>query len=781
MIWTPFSLILLAAISPFVVRLTKGSAGWFLAALPAGLFVWFTTYLPIAPGESLREAVSWVPGMGVEIAFLLDGLSVTFALLVTGIGALVILYAGSYMAGDEKRTTLFSYLLLFLGAMLGLILSDNLISLFVFWELTSVTSYLMIGIYHEKEDSRSAALMALLVTGAGGLCLLGGFVLWAVMGGDLGLSGTSAWSISELANVQVRDHPLYIGMVILVCLGALTKSAQFPFHFWLPRAMAGPTPVSALLHSATMVKAGVYLIARLSPHIGGTLPWELMLIPAGLVTMLIGAGRALGQTDLKKILAFSTVSVLGMLVALLGAGSEKAVEAAIVLLVAHALYKATLFMVAGCIDHATGTREVSALGGLRKLLPFTFAAGILAALSKAGAPPMFGFVGKELFYEFKLNIDTLRGILILSAVATNVALVATALMVGLRPFIGPIKETPTKPHEAPPSMLVGPLILAATGLLVGLYPGFFGDLMGSAMVSTILGENVDLHLALWHGVSPDALAVLGLSAVTLMIGIWVFARTKERLSPVGAFCQRTAAYGPDLWYRFLLKRLYSDAGKVTRLIQTGYLRHYIVVILAAAVLAVAPPLLRSFAGHAPDFTGSLRVHEVVTALVAAAGAILTIRFRSRLAAVAALGITGSSVALLFMFFSAPDLSITQIMIETLSVILFVLLFSRVPRFTVKHGPGMRAVNLVVAVSAGAMMTLLVLASATIHTPADVTRYFMDSSYSLAHGRNIVNVILVDFRAVDTIGEISVVAAAAFGVLAMLKLTPWRKEKKGEDA
>jgi len=779
MIWTPFSLFALAVLSPLIVRLTKGSAGWVLGALPAALFVFFAGYLPIAPGESVREAVSWVPGMGVEIAFLLDGLSGTFALLVTGIGALVIVYAGGYMAGDEKRTSLFAYMLFFLGAMLGLVLSDNLVSLFVFWELTSICSYLMIGIYSDREESRSAALMALLVTGAGGLCLLGGFVLWAVIGGESGLAGASAWSLSELSNLEVREHPLYAGMIVLVLLGAITKSAQFPFHFWLPNAMAGPTPVSALLHSATMVKAGIYLIARLSPTLGGTVLWEAILIPAGLLTMLIGAGRALGQTDLKKILAFSTVSVLGMLVALLGAGSEKAVQAAVVLLVAHALYKATLFMVAGSIDHATGTREVGALGGLRKLLPLTFAAGLLAALSKAGAPPMFGFVGKELFYEFKLGIDTFRGILILAAVATNVVLVATALMVGYRPFVGKLQETPKKPHEAPFSMLVGPLILAATGLLVGLYPAFFDVLMGSAMASSVLGYQVDLHLALWHGISPDAMAVLFLSALTLAIGIFVYSRTKKRLSPVGALCTRVSAYGPERWYRWGLARLYADAGRVTRLIQTGYLRRYIVVIVAAAVFAVAPPLIRSFSGHPIDLNDSLRFHEVVIALVAMAGALLTVRLASRLAAVAAVGVTGSAVALLFLLFSAPDLSITQIMVETLSVILFVLLFSRLPKSGKETRVGIRVGNLVVALAAGTMMTLLVLASGTIHLPADTARYFAESSYPLAHGRNVVNVILVDFRAVDTIGEISVVAAAAFGVLAMLKLVPSRK--KGGDA
>ncbi|MEN8150726.1 MAG: hydrogen gas-evolving membrane-bound hydrogenase subunit E [Planctomycetota bacterium] len=779
MIWAPFALFGLAFLSPLVVRATGRFAGWVLAALPAGLFVLFAGYLPIAPLESVRETVAWMPGLDVEIAFLIDGLSGTFALLVTGIGALVIVYAGDYMKGDDKRTRLFAYLLFFLGAMLGLVLSDNLVSLFVFWELTSVSSYLMIGIYHDREDSRSAALMALLVTGAGGLCLLGGFVLLGIIGGDLGLSGASAWSISEFADLPVRDHPLYAAMLVLVLLGCLTKSAQFPFHFWLPNAMAGPTPVSALLHSATMVKAGVYLVARLSPTLGGTALWEWMLVPAGLATMLIGAGRALGQTDIKKILAFSTLSVLGMLMALLGAGKEKAVEAAVVLLVAHALYKATLFMVAGSIDHETGTREVGSLGGLRKLLPFTFAAGLLAALSKAGAPPLFGFVGKEMFYGYKLGVDTFRGLLILAAVLTNVALVATALMVGLRPFVGKLEPTPKKPHEAPPGMLVGPLLLAAAGLLVGLYPAFFDDLMGSAMASSILGRPVDLHLALWHGISPDALAVMGLSAVTLLAGIWLFRRTKDRLSPVGSFCHRASAYGPELWYRHGLAGLYAGAGRVTRAIQTGYLRHYVLVVVTVAVLAAVPPLARNLLDHAPVLEDSLRFHEVVIALVAMAGAILTIRIRSRLAAVAAVGVTGAAVALLFLLFAAPDLAITQIMVETLSVILFVLLFRGLPRSDARPKGAARAANLVVAIAAGAMMTLLVLAAATVSTPADAARYFAAASQPAAHGRNVVNVILVDFRAVDTLGEISVVAAAAFGVLAMMRLVPGRK-KKGVD-
>jgi len=327
-------------------------------------------------------------------------------------------------------------------------------------------------------------------------------------------------------------------------------------------------------------------------------------------------------------------------------------------------------------------------------------------------------------------------------------------------------------------MLIGPLVLALTGLFVGLAPALFDHSVGSAMASAVLGYRVDLHLALWHGVSPDALAVMGLSAATLLIGIFVFKRTKRRLSPVGAFCTRLSARGPELWYAFGLKHLYADTGKVTRLVQTGYLRQYIAVIVAAAVLAVAPPLIRTISGRFPVLEFQLRFHEVVIALVAMAGAILTIRFTSRLTAVAAVGVTGASVALLFMLFSAPDLAITQIMVETLSLVLFVLLFVRLPKSSLPPETGIKACRAVIAIAAGAMMTLLVLASQTMHLPADVAQYFAEASYPLAHGRNVVNVILVDFRAGDTIGEISVVAAAAFGVLAMLKLKPRRDTEEG---
>jgi len=343
----------------------------------------------------------------VDLSFALDGLSLAFVLLVSGIGALVLIYSGAYLGEQPGGGRFFAYLLLFMGSMLGLVLSDNVITLFVFWELTSISSYLLIGFHHHTETSRASALKALLVTGAGGLLLLAGLLLMMLAAVQLGLPFEKAGRISALFSVDFRQHPLYLPILVLLLLGAFTKSAQVPFHFWLPAAMAAPTPVSAYLHSATMVKAGVYLLARFHPILGDTIQWETLMIGVGVLTTLVGAIMATGQRDLKRILAYSTISVLGILTTLLGVGTVLAVEAAVVFLVAHALYKAALFMVAGNIDHETGTRDVTRLGGLRSLMPVTAITGILASLIKAGSPPMFGFIGKEALYTATLDIEIL--------------------------------------------------------------------------------------------------------------------------------------------------------------------------------------------------------------------------------------------------------------------------------------------------------------------------------------------------------------------------------------
>jgi multicomponent Na+:H+ antiporter subunit A len=391
MIFAVLSGFMLAIIAPWLHRLTRGATGWLLALLPAGLAVYFASLLgSVANGEAITISRPWATGLGINLSFYVDGLSLLFALMITGIGALVIIYAGSYLAGKPQLTRFYTLVLMFMASMLGVVLAGNLITIFVFWELTSLTSFLLIGLDHDRPGARAAALQALLVTGGGGLALMAGLLLMGQIGGSLELA-------TLLSNGNaVREHALYVPVLLLILLGAFTKSAQTPFHFWLPNAMEAPTPVSAYLHSATMVKAGVYLLARLSPLLGGTDEWHYLVTGAGIVTMLLGALLALVQTDLKRILAYSTVSTLGALVLLLGLDTTLSVKAAMLFLLVHALYKGALFLVAGILDHETGTRDIRRLGGLARAMPITAAAAVLAALSMAGLPPMLGFINKEL-------------------------------------------------------------------------------------------------------------------------------------------------------------------------------------------------------------------------------------------------------------------------------------------------------------------------------------------------------------------------------------------------
>jgi len=766
-----------APVAPAVARMLGRRTGWLLALVPAGIFVSFWRSLPIAPGETHTWRVPWVPDLGVELAFLADGLSTTFALLITGIGALVLIYAGDYLAGDRRLGRFYGFILAFMGSMLGVVLADNVITLFVFWELTSVCSYMLIGFNNETENGRASALKALIVTGAGGLLLLAGLILMMIAGEQLGLSPADAGRISALATVDLRGHGLYPAIFALLVLGCVTKSAQVPFHFWLPAAMAGPTPVSAYLHSATMVKAGIYLLARMHPILGDTWLWTNVVTVFGLVTMLVGAIATLGQKDLKRILAYSTLAVLGTLVMLIGVGTEMAIKTAVVYLVAHAFYKASLFMVAGNIDHETGTRDVTVLGGLRRWMPLTAAAGLLAALSQAGAPPMFGFIGKELLYTTKLSIESVGAYLVIAAVIANVALVASALMVSVRPFLGPSRPTPKKAHEATVAMVLGPVLLAFLGLARGLHPEPFENNLGSAAASAILGETVTMKLKLWHGIDPVALAVLGLSLLTLAAGFGIYTVVKTRLGPIGAAMHRLEAIGPARAYELALEGLYRGAGWFTRIVQSGYLRHYLLATLTVAVVVVGIPLLRALPEIRGFPVGSWRVHEVLVAALAMGGAVLAASLRSRLAAVAALGATGVAVAVLFVLFSAPDLAMTQMVAEALTVILLVLVFYHLPRVIPRSRLGSRLRDLGLAIGVGLMMSVLVLTVATIRPDLAVSEYYLAQSGPAAHGRNVVNVILVDFRAMDTLGEITVLAAAGLGVFALLRLRLSRRKEE----
>jgi multicomponent Na+:H+ antiporter subunit A len=758
--------LLAAFAAPSLARRFGRHTGWLLAPVPLLSAVPIVRELPFEPGTAVVESFSWFPGLAVALAFRLDGLSATFGLLITGIGALILIYAGGYLGDDRRLGRLLATLLVFLGAMLGLVLADDLITLFVFWELTSVCSFMLVGFNHSKAEARSAALKALMVTGAGGLLLLAGLVVMRSAGLDLGLAATQAASLSGLAAVDLRTHPLYVAMLVLIVLGAATKSAQVPFHFWLPAAMAAPTPVSAFLHSATMVKAGVYLLARVHPLLGGTTEWRWLVAGFGVATMLTGATMALAQRDLKRVLAYSTVAVLGILFLLLGVGNDLAIKTAVVFLVAHAQYKAALFMVAGNVDHETGTRDLGRLGGLRRLMPWTACAGLLAALSKAGAPPMFGFIGKELLYKTKLDLDTLGAWLVLAAAHANVALVATALMVSVRPFWGARRETPRTPHEAPWSMVVGPIVLAGLGLGV-LFPQIFEVALGSAAASAIAGRPLLMELKLWHGINIDAIRVLALSLLTLGAGAGLYLVVRRSLATPSRWAQKLAVIGPERGFERMIEALPRAAGWLTRLLQTGVLRHYLLVTVLVAVVSTLPHLLRWAWRTGWIGGGVLQLFDVVLAVLLALSAVVAVTLRSRLASVAALGVTGLSMALIFALYSAPDLALTQVMVETLSVIVLVLVFARLPRMVRRSGAVTRLRDLAVAATLGLTMTLLLLASAGIDLERAASHFYLDASVPEAKGRNVVNVILVDYRALDTLGEIYVVAVAAFGVAALI--------------
>ena len=781
MLWTLLGILGLAALSPWLVRRFGERVGWWLALGPAGVFVYWLVHWPEVAGGGLVQTLPWAASFGVELAFRGDGLSGAMSLLISGIGALIVVYASGYLHGDPRLGKFYGYLFVFMGAMLGLVVSDDLITLFVFWEVTSVSSYLLIGFNHDKQDNRDAALKALLVTGGGGLALLAGIVMLGVIGLSIGLAPDEALRVSSLIEHAgaIQGHALFPAMLVLVLLGCFTKSAQFPFHFWLPAAMAGPTPVSAYLHSATMVKAGVFLLARLHPALGGSGLWVVVVTAVGAVTMLLGAVMAAGQRDLKGILAYTTISVLGTLVMLLGIGTDSAIQAAVVFLFAHGLYKAALFMVAGNVDHATGTRDVTQLGGLRRLMPLTAAAGLVAALSKAGAPPMFGYLGKKLLFEAKLDVETVGLYLTVAAVIANICMVAVALLIALRPFWGERRPTPREPHEAPWSMTLGPLLLAGLGLFVGLIPGVFDATLGTAMATAIQGEPLEMKLKLIFGLSVESLIVVALSFGALILGYGLYRWL--RLGPTFWTSLRgLGRFGPDRAYRVGLAGLLNLAAWHTRVVQSGYLRVYLLVVVTVFAAAAGPLawLALSDGGRVPAFE-PVRLHELILALLVAAGALYGVLSSSRLASVAAIGGSGIGIAVLFAVYGSVDLAITQLMVETLMVILLVLVLLRMPRMQRASSGSARGRDLLIAVAGGATVMLLVLTSATVRLPATVSAYFLAEAEPKGYGRNVVNVILVDFRALDTLGEIVVVAVAGVGVASLVWLGRPRRAKGRE--
>ena len=747
---------LLAGMAPLLHRWFGSRTPLLMAALPAGIAAWLLVQWPaIVAGEALRLEWAWAPGLDISLTFLIDGLSLMFALLISVIGALVLAYSGEYLRGHRDLPRFLVVITAFMMSMLGLVLADNLVALFVFWELTSVTSYLLIGFNHTDATARKAAQQGLLVTVGGGLALLAGVVMLAVAG--------DSWSLAALVErgALLRQHDLYTPLLICILVGAFTKSAQFPFHFWLPNAMAAPTPVSAYLHSATMVKAGIYLLARLHPALGGSETWTLTLSLVGALTMATGAFLAIHHTSIKKLLAYSTVMALGTLTLLLGIGTPGALSAFVVFLLAHSLYKGALFLIAGILDHETGTKDVTAMGGLRRVMPLTATLAVVAGLSLAGLPPLLGFVGKELMFASVLDATAWRWLLLALAFPAAFLTLAVAAIVTLRPFFGARRETPRTPHEPPFAMLAGPLLLASLSLWLGLAPGGL-DGLTNAILAGIGAPDAGVHLALWHGVNLP----LVLSVASLLLGGLVY-RLWDRLRLALRWLDPLMARGPEAGYAALMAGLVSLSAWQTRFLQNGYMRNYLVMTLL---------VLLGLVGHAFFFRHGLAIelglsvhfHEAVVAGLMVAGAVTACVMRARLAAVAAVGVMGFSIALTFVLFSAPDLAITQLLVETLTVVLLALVLFRLPRFATLSTPLERLRDLVVATLTGGLITLLMLSVLSGERLPRISDWMVANSQPLAHGHNIVNVILVDFRALDTLGEIFVLALAAVGVYAMLR-------------
>jgi multicomponent Na+:H+ antiporter subunit A len=752
---------LAALFAPWLTRRLGHNAAWVLALAPVAIFIHFLGFsAEVADGAIVTGGFAWVPSYNVSFSWLIDGLSLTFVLLISGIGALIVLYSGGYLKGHANLGRFFSFILLFMGAMLGVVISDSFLMLFIYWELTSITSFLLIGFDHTREASRRAAIQALVVTGAGGLALLAGLiVIWNI-------TGITQLSLLLSFGDELRASPFYLLALILVLGGAFSKSAQFPLHFWLPNAMEAPTPVSAYLHSATMVKAGVYLLMRLNPVLGETVWWETILPVFGGATLIVGTLLAIRQTDLKLMLAYTTVSSLGLLVMLTGFGSEHAIAAAVLYLVAHSLFKGALFMVAGLIDHEAGTRDVTKLGGLRGAMPITFAAAMAAAISMAGLPPFVGFLAKEEIYYALWATDPWSLIFTLVAVVGNGLMFVIGFAVAIKPFLGPKVETPKAAHEGPVLLWLGPLTLSVVALVAAIVSPLTHRFVSSPMASAVAGETETVTISL----IPHLGAALALSLITVAFGVLVY----RYLDSARAGMAKTLAaigWGPDRGFDQFVSGIVRLSVAVTRAIQPGRLDIYMTATFLMIALALFVPM--AWYGEWPSmpvWPADAQFHELAVFVIALVGLAAVINARDRLTAIVSLGVQGFAVALLFMLFGAPDLSFTQFMVETLAVVILALVMTRLKLTASDHRSTRdKMVDGSLSLACGTGFGLYLLAVTQQPFDPFISDFFAQYSKIVAHGTNVVNVILVDFRGTDTLGEIAVVMVTGLAVLSLIRI------------
>jgi multicomponent K+:H+ antiporter subunit A len=769
----PFAGAIAAALLPTHAR---DAAAWLAGAVTLAAFtlIWLA-YPTVAAGGVLRHAIPWMPSLGLDFSLRMDGFAWMFSGLVAGIGFLVVLYARYYMSPDDPVPRFFAFLLAFMGAMMGVILSGNLIQLVFFWELTSLLSFLLIGYWHHTQAARDGARMALTITAAGGLCLLAGVLVLGHIVGSYNLDDVLT------AGVRIQSHPLYLTALILILLGALTKSAQFPFHFWLPNAMAAPTPVSAYLHSATLVKVGVFLMARLWPVMAGTDAWFWMVGTTGLVTLLIGAYIAIFQHDIKGLLAYSTISHLGLITLLLGLNSDLAMVAAIFHMMNHAMFKASLFMAAGIIDHETGTRDIRRLSGLNRSMPFTARLALVAAAAMAGVPLLNGFLSKEMFFAESLTAAAPlpHAIIILP----TLAMVASAFAVtySLRfihgAFFGPDPaDLPREPHEPPAWMRFPVEILVLACMMVGVLPaatvGPFLDMAARA----VLGDATPVYsLAVWHGLNQP----LVMSLIALAGGVVLYLLLQRYLL--------SGTEGVPLLRRFEGQRMFERtmvflswrlARSLESLLGTRRLQPQLRMVVGVTVLAAGCAVsLRGFSrgNLLPAGIDPVIALVWVVGAACALGAAWQAKYH-RLAALILLGGAGLVTCVTYVWFSAPDLALTQLLVEVVTTVLLLLGLRWLPKRM--DVPGARPAevvsatrrlrDLLLAITVGGGMAALAYGVMTRSPPDLLAQHFLKLAYAEGGGTNVVNVILVDFRGFDTLGEITVLGVVALTVFALLR-------------
>ncbi|UXS21109.1 Na+/H+ antiporter subunit A [Staphylococcus delphini] len=782
--------LIFAILIPILYRFYKRiHLGWFVLPIPVVLFAYFLSYIkPTMSGQFTEQSVAWMPQIGMNFDVYVDGLGLLFSLLITGIGSLVVLYSISYLSQSEQLGHFYCYLLMFMSAMLGVVLSDNLLVLYFFWELTSFSSFLLISFWRHKDKSLYGAMKSMMITVFGGLSLLGGFILLYLA------SGT--WRIRDIIeNVdQIQMSPIFLLAMIFVIIGAMTKSAQFPFYIWLPDAMEAPTPVSAYLHSATMVKAGIYLIARLTPIFAVSQGWIWAVTTFGLVTLFWGSLNATKQQDLKGILAFSTVSQLGMIMSMLGIGAVSyhfqgdesqlylaAYSAAIFHLINHATFKGALFMITGAVDHATGTRDIRKLGGLMTIMPISFTLSIITSLSMAGVPPFNGFLSKEAFIESMIEVthasvfslNTVGLLIPIVAIVGSIFTFVYSFKFIVEIFLGDHKPDalPNKAHEASILMNISPTILAILVISIGLFPSIVSAPLVEPAVKSIANTNeVSASFHLWHGFTPAFIATLVIYAVGAVLIL-----TAKRWVPLLRGIPNALTL--NHWYNQTGRYTPYYATQITRTYMTGFNRNNLVIIFFMMIVLTFVTLI--FVPFTVDFmkVSPIRLYEFVSVITITIAAIMIIFARSRLFSIIMLSAVGYSMAIFFIFFNAPDLALTQFVVETISTALFLLCFYHLPNMSrYNESVRYRVVNAIISIGVGAVVIVLGLIAYGNRHFESISEFYKAHVYDLAEGKNMVNVILVDFRGTDTLFESSVLGIAGMGIYTLIKLRA--KHKNG---